>query len=427
MKVTPNGAVERNIYVETRGNSLRFVVQVSPLPKDHLTVDPDQYDKGLMWARRRRVELLEQRTQSKKLAAPAAAIAVPVVVASWSPADIRISEVLQNFRVRELTRLAGAAADSSRLKGLEDWFGHLTLRELTYDLLEKWKTDRAAGMLGFGRISYPAGYSKNLRVQIRKAIKAGKKFLSDGTTLAVMPEPIIVPPSPQTIRHEMMLMRRALHAYFSANGLNQDHGTWLQCQHVMQIELPEKPDPRDTRVDEEGLRALVKELNDPMLAAFTQLAVMTTLRRSEVCSLRWEDLNLEKRVIVLRAPGHLKKSKTTTREVPLLPPAVQILQRLGIKTKGRLFNITPSGMSQAMRRAADKAGLYELRLHDLRREGISRLLELLEASYEDISLFSGHSDLKTLKHHYARPRASEVGKRMAAHPNAGTMISVPPV
>lgn len=423
MKAKPSGTVERNIYVEARGRSLRFVVEVSPLPKDHLTVDPDQYEQGLQWARRRRVELLEQKSQSKKSAALAAPPAAPLVVACWSPTDIRVSEVLQSFRTRELPQLAAAAADSSRLKGLEEWFGHLTLGELSYDLLEKWLVDRASGVLGPGRISYPKGYSKNLRVQIRKAIKAGKEFLSDGTTKAVMPEPIVVPPSSQTIRHEMTLMRRALHAYFNAHGLNQNHGTWLQCQHVMQIELPEKPDPRHTRVDEQGLQALVKELSDPALAAFTQFAVMTTLRRSEVCSLRWEDLNLERRIIVLRAPGHLKKSKTHTREVPLLPQAVQILRRLGIKAKGPLFDITPSGISQAMRRAADKAGLYDLRLHDLRREGISRLLELLEASYEDVSLFSGHSDLKTLKEHYARPDPSKVRDRLEQHPGMSRMMS----
>lgn len=421
MKVK-NGTVERNIYVETRGRSLRFRVEVSPLPKDDITVDFDQYEAGLQWARRRRVELLEQKAQSKKHAAPAVAMAAPVV-AGWSPAEIRVSEVFESFRVRELPHLSGAAADSSRLKGLEEWFGQLTLGELTYDLLQKWMVDRASGVLGPGRISYPHGYSKNLRVQIRKAIAAGKEFLSDGKTLAVMPDPIIVAPSAQTIRHEMTLLRRALHAYFSAHGLNEKHGTWLECQQVMQIDLPEKPDPRHTRVDEDGLQALVKELNDSALAAFTQFAVMTTLRRSEVCSLRWEDLSLEKRVIVLRAPGHLKKSKTRTREVPLLPQAVQILEKLGIQKKGRLFNITPSGISQAMRRAADRAGLYDLRLHDLRREGISRLLELLEASYEDVSLFSGHSDIKVLKDHYARPSASVVVKRMAEHPAMSKMMT----
>jgi integrase len=101
------------------------------------------------------------------------------------------------------------------------------------------------------------------------------------------------------------------------------------------------------------------------------------------------------------------------------------LTKLGIQKVGPLFSITPSGISQAIRRAADRAGLYDVRLHDLRREGISRLLELLEASFEDVCLFSGHSDMQVLKDHYARASASVVGKRMAAHPNVGMMISVP--
>jgi integrase len=220
----------------------------------------------------------------------------------------------------------------------------------------------------------------------------------------------------------MTLLRRTLIEYFQFKKLKKDYGSWLECHDVMTLVIPDKPDPPETRVDEKGLQAMVKELNDPMLAAFAQFAVMTTLRRSEVCSLRWEDLDLEKGIIFLRKSGHFK-SKTHTREVPLLPPAIRILTKLGIQKEGPLFSITPSGISQAIRRAADRAGLYGVRLHDLRREGISRLLELLEASFEDVCLFSGHRDLQVLKDHYARPSASEVGKRLAVRPGLAAMIS----
>lgn len=418
MKVKSNGTIERNIYVETRGSALRFTVEVSPLPKDRLTVDVDQYEQGLQWARRRRVELLEEKATAKKSAAPASA---PAIVASKNPADVRISDAIQHFRANKLSKLAGAASDSSRLKGLEGWFGHLTLGELTDELLHKWLQDRASGALGLGRISYPPGYSKNDIYRSRQALKAGRTKWRDGTRI-VVPEPIIVPPSAQTIRHEVTLLRRTLFEYFRFTKLKKDYGSWLECHDVMTLEVPEKPEPRDTRVDDKGLQALVRELNNPTLAAFARFAVMTTLRRSEVCSLRWEDLNWEKRIIVLRKPKQLK-SKTHTRSVPLLPQAVQILQKLGVQKKGRLFDITPSGISQAMRRAADRAGLHDLRLHDLRREGISRLLELLQASYEDVSLFSGHSDLKTLQEHYARPDPSKVRDRLEQHPAIGAMIS----
>lgn len=418
MKVK-NGKVERNIYVETRGPSLRFVVQVSPLPKDHRTVDPDEYEQGLAWARRRRVELLEARSKAKKSVVTAAP--APAIVASKNPADVRISDAIQHFRANKLSKLAGAASDSSRLKGLEEWFGHLTLGELTDDLLHKWLQDRASGALGLGRISYPPGYSKNDIYRSRQALKTGRTKWRDGTSI-VVPEPIIVPPSAQTIRHEVTLLRRTLFEYFRFTKLKKDYGSWLECHDVMTLEVPEKPEPRDTRVDDNGLQALVRELNNPTLAAFARFAVMTTLRRSEVCSLRWEDLDWEKRIIVLRKPKQLK-SKTHTRSVPLLPQAVQILQKLGVQKQGRLFDITPGGISQAVRRAADRAGLHDLRLHDLRREGISRLLELLQASYEDVSLFSGHSDLKTLQEHYARPDPSKVRDRLERHPAIGAMIS----
>lgn len=408
-QVTPgkqfkSGTVEKNIYVEVRSGSLRFAVEVSPLPKNSCTFDIDHFDEGLRWARRRRVELLEQKSDAKPKALPPA----PAIAPGSTPADITVRDVLENYRLRELPKLAGAASDSSRLKRLDEWFGHLTLGELDYDLLDRWMVDRQAGLLGSGRVSDPTltKHQKHYRKKMGHAL----------------PPAVIVPPSAQTVRHEITLMRRALVTYFRANKLNQHHGAWLAAQYVMEIGLPEKPEPRDTRVDEEALALLVTEL-DPLHIAFVRFAVMTTLRRSEVCSLQWEDVNWEKKVITLRKPGHLKKSKTSTRDVPLLPPALQILRQLGSGKTGQIFKISPSGISQALRRAADRVELYEVRLHDMRREGISRLVELLEASLEEVMVFSGHSDRAVLQKVYLQQRANVIGDRLTQHPRAATMIS----
>jgi len=50
-QVTPSkgttGAIEKNIYAEVRSGSVRFVVQVSPTPKDSHTCDIDKFDEGL--------------------------------------------------------------------------------------------------------------------------------------------------------------------------------------------------------------------------------------------------------------------------------------------------------------------------------------------------------------------------------------------
>ncbi len=400
-----SGTVEKNIYVEVRSGSLRFAVEISPIPKDSRTFDIDQFDEGLRWARRRRVELLEQKSDAKPKALPPA----PTIASGSTPADIAVHDILENYRLRELPKLAGAASDSSRLKRLDEWFGHLTLGQLDYDLLDRWMAARQAGLLGSGRVSNPE-LTKHQRYYRKNA---GKD----------LPVGAVVQPSAQTVRHEITLMRRALAAYFRAHKLNQAHGAWLQSQYVMELALPEKPAPRDTRVDEESLALLVKELDAPLHQSFVQFAVMTTLRRSEVCSLRWDDVNWEKKVVTLHAPGHLKKSKTHTREVPLLPQAIQILQKLGAKDTGAIFTISPNGITQAVRRAADRAGLHDVRLHDMRREGISLLVELLEASLEEVMVFSGHSDREVLQRHYLKQRASVIGNRLAEHPRAATMIA----
>jgi len=405
MKVKHSGTVERNIYVEGRSGSLRFTVEVSPFPKDHLTVDLDQYDKGLNWARRRRVELLEQKSSRKPEQPPSG----PVIEPGWHPSSICISDVLENYRIRELPKLAGAASDKSRLKRLEEWFGCYTLGQLSYDVLETWKDERQAGKLGSGRVSDPT-LTKQQRYKLRRAGQP-------------LPPTVIKPVASQTVRHELVLFRRALTAYFRAHSLMHLHGAWLASQHIMDMPLPEKSDAREVRVDDDGLAALVRELDDPQLQAFVRLAVMTTLRRSEVCSLRWEDVDFDKKIMGLRAPGHRKKTKTHGRQIPLLPPAIAILRKLGPKESGKIFQITPSGISQALRRCADRAGLTDLRLHDLRREGISRLVELLQVPLATVTVFSGHSDQAVLQKHYLKQRSTIIAEQLTAHPGAATMIA----
>jgi len=189
------GAVDKNIYCEKRVDSLRIVVQVSPHPKKSIIVSNDDaaFERGLVWARKERDAL---RDVKKKPAASVPVIPEARPPAAVLPGDISIRDILNNYRVRELAKLANASSDSSRLKRLDKWFGHLTLSQLDYDTLDQWMSDRKSGLLGSGRVSSP-GLTKHQRYY-RKT--AGKE----------LPPAVIVPPSPQTIRHESTLMRRTL-------------------------------------------------------------------------------------------------------------------------------------------------------------------------------------------------------------------------
>jgi len=387
------GVVEKNIYCEERSNALRFVVQVSPLPKVSATVALDQFEQGLAWARQKRVDLLLH----KKANLPVDTVFPEAsATTAFLPGDVLIQDVLDSYRTHQLAKLAGAASESSRLKKLGEWFGHLKLAQLPPSFIEDWQSKRLAGLLGSGRVR---------KSDMTKHQRHYRKHHSASDAPLPAPEQI-AKVSPQTVRHELVLLRRAITAYFKEKQLLHVHGGWLTSLAIMTAELPERPDPRETRLADKPLEAVLRAMNNREHQCYVLLAISTTLRRGELCTLMWEDLNLEIKEIKLRAPGHYSKTKVKPRAVPLMPAAVAVLKKLGPRKSGRIFSMSAGGYSQAWRRAADKAGYPDVRLHDMRREGISRLIELVEAPLETVVAFSGHSDTKILQQHYVKLRAA---------------------
>ena len=104
----------------------------------------------------------------------------------------------------------------------------------------------------------------------------------------------------------------------------------------------------------------------PHAAAALRLLMLTGCRRNEILTLRWEDVRLEAQEL------HLSDSKSGPRTVSLSPEAVQVLasiERLpdnpwvipGTKPGARL-----SSLFEPWRKVRARAGLDDVRLHDLR-------------------------------------------------------------
>ena len=113
-------------------------------------------------------------------------------------------------------------------------------------------------------------------------------------------------------------------------------------------------------------------------AAAIRLLVLTGCRRNEILGLRWDDLNFD------TGEMRLPDSKTGTRMVPLTPAAAKVLKGLsrtpgnpwvfpGRKKGARLVNLNDS-----WDRVRRRAGLDDVRLHDLRHTFASRALALGE-------------------------------------------------
>lgn len=411
---------EKHIYVENRSGAYRFKVVVHPL-QDSATFST--VEEGAVWARRRRVDLLEERAGAAKAQVPPELVQQAqgfpsLQVLPKARVTIKFSDVFDSFEADELPTLASQSTEASRLARLRKWFGERTVDQLDRNFINKWKMDRQSGKLGSGRdpnraaTMAPEGGEKPLTKHQRYTRKlAGKE----------VPEKPVYPVSTQTVRHELNLLRRAVTTYFTKESRWETYGAWWQAHYLMRMELPESAEPRHRRVSDDELVDIFSRIDDGRVKAAILFAVLTSLRRGEIVSLRWEDVDFKRKVVRLRKPGFVKKTKVHERDVPLLPGAIKILRDLQPQKRGQIFPVAAADLSHAWRNAADKAEIYDARLHDCRREAISRLVETCRLTVHEVVLFSGHSDIRTLEKHYLRLDPAVMASRLADLPDAINM------
>lgn len=137
------------------------------------------------------------------------------------------------------------------------------------------------------------------------------------------------------------------------------------------------------------------------------LALETAMRRSELLSLRWEDIDLD------RATARLHDSKNgEPRTVPLSQRARALLRGMRPLAGAGLVwpDATGNGVRLAFTRATLRAGLSDLRFHDLRHEAASRFFEKGLNVMEAASV-TGHKDLRMLKR-YTHLDASKLAAKL---------------
>ncbi len=103
-------------------------------------------------------------------------------------------------------------------------------------------------------------------------------------------------------------------------------------------------------------------------------AIFSCRRLSEICRLRWSDLNVTDRKILVREMKHPRMKKTNNVWVKLTPQAMKIILSMP-RTSEFIFPYNPRSVGTAFRRHRQRAKIDDLRFHDLRHEGISRLFE----------------------------------------------------
>jgi integrase len=189
-----------------------------------------------------------------------------------------------------------------------------------------------------------------------------------------------------TVRRELSLLH---HVFDTAQ---RQWGLSIGRNPVDDVRQPIVRDRREKRLQKGEQERLVTELakcHNRHLLPLALFALETAMRRGELLSLQWRNVDLERRTAFLP-----ETKNGSQRTVPLTKAAALILTAIPA-SDGPVFDVTIDCLKAAWRRARIRAGMPDLRFHDLRHEAVSRLFEL-GLSVPEVALISGHKDPRML-------------------------------
>jgi integrase len=263
--------------------------------------------------------------------------------------------VLENQHKRSLQ------SDIGRLKLLMPWIGHLPLDKIHTGALQPWMEHR----LGEGKAR-------------------------------------------GTINHGLKIVRRILN--LAATDWIDEHGlTWLQT--AAKIRLLSDTNKRQPYPLSWGEQTRLFKGLAPHLAQMALFAVNTGCRDSEICNLRWEWLvpvpELEKKVFII--PGAWVKNGDE-RVVVLNRVASSVVDKQRRVHPTHVFTYRGKPVKRMLNgawlRARNKAGLPQVRVHDLRHT-FGRRLRAAGVSFEDRQDLLGHRSGR-MTSHYSAPELSRL-------------------
>lgn len=145
-------------------------------------------------------------------------------------------------------------------------------------------------------------------------------------------------------------------------------------------------------------------------------AIATTMGAEEITRLVWSDLDESARTVIIRDRKDPRDKQDNDQEAPLLRDAWAIVKSMP-HTDARIFPFNSRTFSSIFPRACRvvEPTIRDLRFHDLRHEGISRLFE---AGYviPEVAIFSGHKDWKMLERYtHIKAKSLHRGRSKSRH------------
>lgn len=189
------------------------------------------------------------------------------------------------------------------------------------------------------------------------------------------------------------------------------------------LRRPKLPQGRNRRASKDELQRIISETRSPILKMLIPLAIETAMRRSEMVFFEWKDVDFERRTIFLRMTKN-----GSARSVPLSTDAMALLQMLP-RNDGKVFGVRADTLTQAFSRSLQRARkIYEeecveqnkpvepkfligLRLHDMRHEATSRLIEDKNLQMAEVMAVTGHKDIRSMLR-YTHLQTHQLAKKL---------------
>lgn len=208
--------------------------------------------------------------------------------------------------------------------------------------------------------------------------------------------------SPYTIQRRLSLLS---HLFTVAT---KEWGISGLVNPVPLVRIHKSNNARDRRfIGDEEFRLLTaaQEYGEP-LPSIIRFALETGMRRGEIAHMLWQHIDMK--TAVLLVPD---SKNGDTRHVPLSTHALKVLNALPRRVDGQVWGIRADSITQAFERICKRAGIEDLRFHDLRHEATSRFFEQGFTNPLEVAAITGHKDLKMLKR-YTHFRAEDLAKKL---------------
>lgn len=201
------------------------------------------------------------------------------------------------------------------------------------------------------------------------------------------------------------------------------------------VERPKKDKFVGSFFDSKEINKLFAQIEGDTLEVPIKIGAFYGLRRSEILGLKWDAIDFDNNTITIRhtvtacnldgkhveVVGDTTKTKSSLRTLPLVPDFRELLLRKKAEQQryrklcGRSYctqyldyicvnemgqRLKPNTLSAGFKRMLKKAGLRDIRLHDLRHSCASLLLAN-GVPMKQIQEWLGHSDFSTTANIYA--------------------------